>query len=74
MSNSCGVLITYLGKIFCLQWTENRKSWTNFDVTLYADHCILINLYNANTETEQVKILEELQSLLIIKKFRYKSI
>ena len=35
-----------------------------FNITLDADQYILRNLYNANTETEQVKILEELQSLL----------
>ena len=28
------------------------------------DQYNLINLYNANTETEQVKILEELENLL----------
>ena len=32
---------------------------------LDGDHYILINLYNANTETEQYKIFYELQSLLI---------
>ena len=34
------------------------------DVTLYAHQYILINLYNANTETERFKIFNELQSLL----------
>ena len=34
------------------------------DVTLDGDHYILINLYNANTETEQCKIFNEIQSLL----------
>ena len=34
------------------------------DVTLDADQYILINLYNANTETEQCKIFNDLQSLL----------
>ena len=34
------------------------------DVTLDGDHYILINLYNANTETQQCKIFNELQSLL----------
>ena len=37
------------------------------NITIDADQCILINLYNANTETEQVIILEELENLL--KKF-----
>ena len=31
---------------------------------LDGDHYILINLYNANTETQQCKIFNELQSLL----------
>ena len=31
---------------------------------LDGDHYILINLYNANTETEQCQIFNELQSLL----------
>ena len=35
-----------------------------FDITLDVDHYILKNLYNANTETKQVKLLEELQTLL----------
>ena len=36
------------------------------NITIDADQCILINLYNANTETEQVIILEELENLLKI--------
>ena len=35
-----------------------------FDATSDTDQYILINLYNANTETEQLKILEEHQYLL----------
>ena len=46
-SNSCNVLIAYVGKTSLV-----------LDVTLYTDQCILINLYNANTETGQAKILE----------------
>ena len=34
------------------------------DIRLDADQYILINLYNANTEIEQVEILKELQNLL----------
>ena len=33
-------------------------------MTLDADQYILVNVYNVNTETEQVNIFEELQSLL----------
>ena len=66
-SNSCGVLIAYLGKIsFFLnkQKTDKAGRILILDVTLDADQYILINLYNANTETEQCKIFNELQSLL----------
>ena len=34
------------------------------DVILDGDHYILINLYNANTKTEQCKTFNKLQSLL----------
>ena len=34
------------------------------DVALDGDHYSLINLYNANTKTEQCKIFNELQNLL----------
>ena len=34
------------------------------DIKIDANQYILINLYNANTEAEQVKNLEELQNLL----------
>ena len=34
------------------------------DVALDEDHYSLINLYNANTKTEQCKIFNELQNLL----------
>ena len=65
--NSCGALIAYLGeKSFVLneQKTDKAGRGLMFDITLDADQYILINLYNANTDTEQVKILEKLQSLL----------
>ena len=35
-----------------------------FDIMLGADQYILINLYNADSETEQCNIFNELQSLL----------
>ena len=35
-----------------------------FDITLDVDQYILKNLYKANTETKQVKFLEELQTQL----------
>ena len=66
VSNSCGVLIAYLGKKhFVLNEQKKDKAGRKLilDIILDADQYTL-NLYNANTETEHVKILEELQSLL----------
>ena len=68
-SNSCGVLIAYLGKksfVLNEQKTNKAGRMLILDITLDADQYILINLYtrNANTEIEQIKILEELQNLL----------
>ena len=54
-SNSCGVLLTYLSKTsFVLneQKTDKAGRILILDVMLDGDHYILINLYNANTETE----------------------
>ena len=56
----------------CLSWSFilNKQKKDNagriliLDIALDVDQYISRNLYNANTETEQVKILEELQSLL----------
>ena len=46
------------------QKTDKAGKVLILDITIDADQHILINLYNANIETEQVKILEELQNLL----------
>ena len=53
-------------KSFDLNKQKTDKAWKVLilDITIDADQYILINLYNANIETEQVKILEELQNLL----------
>ena len=66
-SNSCGVITAYLGKtsfVFNKQKTDKAGRVLILDVTLDTNKYILMNLYNANTETEQVKIVEEFQSLL----------
>ena len=65
--NSCRVLISYLGKksfVLNEQKTDKAGRILILDITLDADQYILINLYNANTETEQIKIVDELQNLL----------
>ena len=57
-SNSYGVLISYLDKTsFVLNKTGRILI---LDVMLDGNHYILTNLYNANTETEQWKICNEL--------------
>ena len=67
VSNPCGVVIAYLGKTsFFLnkQKTDKAGRILILDGTLDTDPYILINLYNANTETEQCNIFDELQTLL----------
>ena len=49
-SNSCGVLITFLGK--------------NNLCVIDGSECILVNIYNANTESEQLKVLNDLSELI----------
>ena len=64
-SNSYSVLIAYLGKTsFVLHKLKTDKAGRILvlDVMLDGDHYILINLYNANTETEQCKTFNEPQS------------
>ena len=54
-SNSRGVLIAYLGKtsfVLNKQKTDKAGRILILDVMFDGDHYILINLYNANTETE----------------------
>ena len=66
-SSSCGILISYLGKIsFVLNKQKSDEVGRILirDVRLDADQYILINLYSANTETKQCKIFNELKSLL----------
>ena len=63
-SNSCSVLIAYLGKtsfVLTKQKTDGGRL-VILDITLDSDQFILINLGNPNTETEQVEVLKELQS------------
>ena len=68
-SNSCSVIIAYLGKTsFVLNKQKIYKAERILicDVTSDVDQYILINLYNENTKTEELKTLKELQSLLKI--------
>ena len=66
-SNSCRVLVAYLGKtslVLNKQKTDKTGRILIPDVMLDRGQYILINLYNADAETEQCKIFNELQSLL----------
>ena len=52
-TNSCSVLIAYIGtKNFTIkkQQTDHSGRILIFDVTINDSKCILINVYNANTE------------------------
>ena len=65
--NSCGVLISYIGThnfVVNNQKTDNDSRILILDVTINDVNFVLINLYNANTETEQVSVLNNLSSLL----------
>ena len=65
--NSCGVLISYIGThnfVVNNQKTDNDGRILILDVTINDVNFVLINLYNANTETEQVSVLNNLSSFL----------
>ena len=64
--NSCGILTFYIGTDnFAVnnQKTDDGRTLI-LDVTINDANFVLINLYNANTETEQVSVLNNLLSLL----------
>ena len=66
-SNSCGVLIAYFGTgtfIVKKKQTDNEGRILILDVSINDSEYILINLYNANTENEQIDVLSSLFELL----------
>ena len=66
-SNSCGVLTAYLGTgTFTVkkQQTDKEGRILILDVSINDSEYILINLYNANTENEQIDVLSSLSKLL----------
>ena len=66
-SNSCSVLITLFGKNkICVnsQITDKHGQILILDVTIDGSEYILVNIYNANTESEQLKILNDLSELM----------
>ena len=59
-SNFCDVLITFFGKnkrYVNSQITEKLGRILILDVTIDGTEYILVNIYNANTESEQLKVL-----------------
>ena len=59
-SNSCGVLIAYFGTgtfIVKKEQTDKERCILILDVSINDSEYILINLYNANTENEQINVL-----------------
>ena len=66
-SNSCGVLTAYFGVgTFTVkrQQTDKEGRILILDVSINDSEYILINLYNANTENEQINLLNSLFELL----------
>ena len=66
-TNSCGVLISYIGTqnfVVKNQKTDNDGRILILHVTFNDADFVLINLYNANTETEQGSVLNNLSALL----------
>ena len=63
MSHSWAVLIGYLGKksfVLNKQKTDKAGKVLILYITIDAEQYIIINMHNANTETDQIKTLEEL--------------
>ena len=66
-SNSCGVLICFIGsKKFFIRnkLSDNDGRILILDVDIDDENFILINLYNPNTEGEQLKTLSKLTEML----------
>ena len=66
-SNSCGVLIAYCRTgtfIVKKQQTDKDGRILILDVSVNDSECILINLYDANTENEQIDVLNSLFELM----------
>ena len=66
-TNSCGVLIAYFGtEIFTVkkQQTDHSGRILILDVSINDSKYILINLFNANTEKDQIEVLSNLFALL----------
>ena len=65
-TNSCGVAIGFCGSKTVEQTNKIDKSGRNLlvETTIDAAVFVLINIYNANTELEQLETLSDLVSIL----------
>ena len=60
-------MIAFFGKNkICVnsQVTDKHGRILILDVTIYGSEYILVNFYNANTESEQLKVLNDLNELI----------
>ena len=65
--NSCSVLVGFYGNINYFdkkKLSDNSGRILALDVTINGTEYLLINLYNENTESEQLNILENLSNIL----------
>ena len=66
-TNSCGVLVGFYGNINYFvkkKLSDNSGRILALDVTINGTEYLLINLYNGNTESEQLNILESPSNIL----------
>ena len=66
-SNSCGVLICFIGSKKCFirnKLSDNDGRLLILDADIDDENFILINLYNPNTEAEQLKTFSKLTEML----------
>ena len=76
-SQSCGVLIAYFGNINFLvnkQVGDKDGRIPILDINIDEIRYVVVNIYNANTEAEQVQVLRELSELMKNKLFEKKRI
>ena len=72
-SQSCGVLIAFFGNLNFLvnkQVGDKNECILILDVNIDEIRYVLVNIYNANTEVEQVQVLNKLRELIKNKFFR----
>ena len=66
-TNSCSVLITFYGNMNVVvknQFSDDNRSILILEVTIDDTEYLLVNLYNANTEQEQLKTQQDLSVTL----------